>query len=147
MICCSLYKGHTIGEIVITALALDDDVDDDPDYPMERFIGKLTIPFKNENLYAEHATDDGRTTVRAYSSVFELVLKVSTAKMIATVPDLIAVLDAQNGAALGTPQYKYGLRVLVLGITAAPQWTETERGIALGGPSGFGYVFSWRQLA
>lgn len=60
--------------------------------------------------------------------------------MVATVPDLIAVLDAQNGAALGTPQYKYGLRVLVLGITAAPQWTETERGIALGGPSGFGYV-------
>jgi len=117
-----VYKGHTIGEIVITALALDDDVDDDPDDPTERFIGKLTIPFKNENLYAEHAADDGRTT------------------MVATVPDLIAVLDAQNGAALGTPQYKYGLRVLVLGITAAPQWTETERGIALGGPSGFGFT-------
>ncbi|OAX41291.1 hydantoinase [Rhizopogon vinicolor AM-OR11-026] len=119
-----VYKGHTIGEIVINALSLDDDVDDDLDHPMERFIGKITIPFKNENLYAEHTADDGRTT------------------MVATVPDLIAVLDAQNGAALGTPQYKYGLRVLVLGITAAPQWTETERGIALGGPSGFGYVFT-----
>ena len=65
--------------------------------------------------------------------------------MVATVPDLIAVLDAQNGSALGTPQYKYGLRVLVLGITAAPQWTGTERGIALGGPSAFGCV-SWRVL-
>jgi DUF917 family protein len=61
-------------------------------------------------------------------------------EMVATVPDLIAVLDAQNGSALGTPQYKYGLRVLVLGITAAPQWTGSERGIALGGPSAFGYV-------
>lgn len=62
--------------------------------------------------------------------------------MLATVPDLIAVLDAQSGSALGTPQYKYGLRVLVLGITAAPQWTNTARGLALGGPSAFGSV-SW----
>ncbi|KAG1730811.1 hydantoinase [Suillus paluster] len=117
-----VYKGHTIGEVVITALAVDDDVDDDPDHPMERFTGELTIPFKNENLYAEHTADDARTT------------------MVATVPDLIAVLDAQNGSALGTPDYKYGLRVLVVGITAAPQWTSTERGIALGGPSAFGFT-------
>jgi DUF917 family protein len=117
------YKGHTIGEVVITALTVDDDVDDDdPNHPMERFTGTLTMPFKNENLYAEHTTDDAITT------------------MVATVPDLISVLDAQNGSALGTPQYKYGLRVLVLGITAAPQWTGTERGIALGGPSGFGFT-------
>jgi DUF917 family protein len=119
----SLYKGHTIGELIITALTVDDDVDDDdPNHPMERFTGTLTIPFKNENLYAEHTTDDAITT------------------MVATVPDLISVLDAQNGSALGTPQYKYGLRVLVLGITAAPQWTSTERGIALGGPSAFGFT-------
>lgn len=118
-----LYKGHTIGEVVITALTVDDDLDDDdPDRPMERFTGTLTIPFKNENLYAEHTTDDAITT------------------MVATVPDLISVLDAQNGSALGTPQYKYGLRVLVLGITAAPQWTGSERGIALGGPSAFGFT-------
>jgi len=65
--------------------------------------------------------------------------------MLATVPDLIAVLDAQSGAALGTPQYKYGLRVLVLGITAAPQWTNTQRGLELGGPSAFGSVTSSRQ--
>ncbi|KAG2059779.1 hydantoinase [Suillus hirtellus] len=118
-----VYKGHTIGEVVITALTVDDDVDDDdPDCPMERFTGTLIIPFKNENLYAEHTADDAITT------------------MVATVPDLITVLDAQNGAALGTPQYKYGLRVLVLGITAAPQWTGSERGLALGGPSAFGFT-------
>ncbi|EIM83645.1 uncharacterized protein STEHIDRAFT_113723 [Stereum hirsutum FP-91666 SS1] len=53
-------------------------------------------------------------------------------KIVTTVPDLIAALDAQSGCALGTPDYKYGLRVLVLGITAAPQWTNTERGLELG---------------
>ncbi|KAG2357297.1 hydantoinase [Suillus spraguei] len=113
-----LYKGHTIGEVVITALTVDDD-DDDPDHPMECFTGTLTIPFKNENLVGA---------------------KSINVEMVATVPDLIAVLDAQNGSALGTPQYKYGLRVLVLGITAAPQWTGSERGIALGGPSAFGFT-------
>jgi len=43
-----------------------DDVDDDPEHLAERFTGKLTIPFKNENLYAEHTADDGEgtTTVR-----------------------------------------------------------------------------------
>ncbi|KAH7913302.1 hydantoinase, partial [Hygrophoropsis aurantiaca] len=117
-----LYKGHTIGRVIITALVVDDGTEEDPDYPVERFSGTLAIPFKNENLYAEHDASDGNAP-----------------KIIATVPDLISVLDAQSGSALGTPQYKYGLRVLVLGITAAPQWTETERGLELGGPRGFGF--------
>lgn len=61
-------------------------------------------------------------------------------QIVATVPDLIAVLDAQSGCAFGTPDYKYGLRVFVLGITAAPQWTSTARGLELGDLRAFGYV-------
>lgn len=80
LICDSVYKGHTIGEVVITALTVDDDVDDDPDCPMERFTGTLTIPFKNENLYAEHTADDAITTVRVCSFTPESVLKVSTCR-------------------------------------------------------------------
>lgn len=49
------------------------------------------------------------------------------------------MIDAGSGYALGTPDYKYGLRVLVLGITAAPQWTETQRGLDIGGLKAFGY--------
>jgi DUF917 family protein len=52
---------------------------------------------------------------------------------------LIAVLDAQTGHALGTPDYKYGLRVLVIGVTAATQWTDTPRGLELGALGAFGY--------
>lgn len=48
------------------------------------------------------------------------------------------MLDAQNGRALGTPDYKYGLRVICLGITAAPQWTATKRGLDLGDLTAFG---------
>jgi len=76
LICLSVYKGHTVGEVVITALTMEDEVEDDPDYPKEQFDGKLTIPFKNENLYAEHTADDGRTIVRACSFVLESLLKV-----------------------------------------------------------------------
>jgi DUF917 family protein len=36
-------------------------------------------------------------------------------QILAGVPDLIAVLDNQSGAALGTPDFKYGLRVLIIG--------------------------------
>lgn len=76
-------------------------------------------------------------------------------QIVASVPDLISVLDAQNGRALGTPDYKYGLRVvstgisrvfshadqqIVLGVTASPQWTETERGLELGDLRAFGYA-------
>ncbi len=54
------------------------------------------------------------------------------------VPDLISVIDAQNGEALGTQEYRYGLLVIVLGITASEKWTSTRRGIEIGGPKGFG---------
>lgn len=51
--------------------------------------------------------------------------------------DLISVVDAQNGEAIGTPEYRYGLLVIVLGITASDRWTS-ERGIEIGGPKSFG---------
>jgi DUF917 family protein len=50
------------------------------------------------------------------------------------------VVDAHNGRALGTPDYKYGLRVIVVGSTAAPHWTHTERGLELGNLRAFGWV-------
>ncbi|WRT70413.1 uncharacterized protein IL334_007411 [Kwoniella shivajii] len=108
-----VYKGHTIGEVVIGASATDDDSEG------ETFKGVLKIPFKNENLYAVHEVD-GKSEV------------------VATVPDLITVLDAGNGEALGTPDYKYGLHVIVFGVTAASQWTDSKRGLELGDLRAFG---------
>ncbi|WVQ67482.1 uncharacterized protein L199_005682 [Kwoniella botswanensis] len=117
-----LYKGHSYGEIEIHALA-GDETTEDPNNPKEKF----RVPFKNENLLAEHMVD-GRTEV------------------VCGVPDLISVLDAQNGTALGTPEYKYGQRVIVIGITAAPQWTDTPRGLELGSLTAFGYDLPYKPL-
>lgn len=69
-----MYKGHTIGEVVIAAHSADEDVvGDDADKPEAKFSGTLTIPFKNENLFAEHTTPDGHTTVRCNRPTFPTV--------------------------------------------------------------------------
>ncbi|KAJ5923349.1 hypothetical protein N7454_008594 [Penicillium verhagenii] len=80
----------------------------------------LRIPFKNENAFVE-AVSNGES------------------KILASVPDLIAVIDAETGAGLGTPEYKYGLKVVIVAITASPRWTDTERGMELGGPGSMGF--------
>jgi len=60
-------------------------------------------------------------------------------KILAIVPDLVCVIDAQNGEALDTQEYRYGLPVIVSGITASEKWTSTARGVEIGGPKGFGF--------
>ncbi|KAF4958725.1 hypothetical protein FSARC_10950 [Fusarium sarcochroum] len=120
-----LYKGHSYGALRIAAF--DERSDDEDGDSSNRATpiatgGTLRIPFKNENILAKHTSANG-----------------STAKIIASVPDLIAVLDNGSGRALGVPEFKYGYRVTVIGITCSPQWTNTPFGIEVGGPQAFGY--------
>ncbi|KAJ5993673.1 hypothetical protein N7451_009397 [Penicillium sp. IBT 35674x] len=80
----------------------------------------IKIPFKNENAFVE-AVSNGQS------------------KILASVPDLIAIIDAETGAGLGTPEYKYGLKVVIIAIAASPRWTDTKRGMELGGPGSMGF--------
>ncbi|KAM0557038.1 hypothetical protein ACHAPJ_005718 [Fusarium lateritium] len=105
--------GHAYGEVVIESTE-----DDSSSNSAKR---RLIIPFKNENIYAKEVDADGKEEI------------------LAIVPDLVCVIDAQNGEALGTQEYRYGLPVIVLGITASEKWTSTPRGIEIGGPKGFGF--------
>ncbi|OAP59626.1 hypothetical protein AYL99_06924 [Fonsecaea erecta] len=93
----------------------------------------VRIPFKNENAFVEAATtttvtSDNQTQTQTQTSI------------LAAVPDLIAVLDLETGAGLGTPEYKYGLKVAVVAIAASPRWTDTPRGLELGGPGSMGFA-------
>ncbi|KNG44734.1 hydantoinase protein [Stemphylium lycopersici] len=106
-----LKMGHAYGEVIIESTAEDSSLTKE----------RMVIPFKNENIYARIEDANGKS------------------KILAMVPDLVCVLDAQNGEALGTQEYRYGLAVLVLGITASEKWTSTERGLEIGGPKGFGF--------
>ncbi len=117
-----LHKGHSYGEVVIASTIAEDG--------QTRAVvqgGDLRIPFKNDNILAEHH-DDGKKQV------------------IASVPDLIAVLDAGTGRALGVPEYRYGVQVVVLGIACSPRWIESPLGLKIGGPSAFGFDIEYRPL-
>ncbi|KAJ5168646.1 uncharacterized protein N7482_004240 [Penicillium canariense] len=80
----------------------------------------MKVPFKNENALVE-AVVNGES------------------RIVASVPDLIAVIDAETGSGLGTPEYKYGLKVVIIAIAASPRWTDTKRGMELGGPGSMGF--------
>lgn len=125
-----LFKGHSYGEITIQQVLkkeVESSVADElPGEARRSSIpvatgGVLKIPFKNENIYAKHISNEG------------------VEKYVATVPDLICVLDTQSGKALGVPEFRYGVMVTVLGIACSPRWSDTERALEIGGPGAFGY--------
>jgi DUF917 family protein len=75
----------------------------------------LTISFQNENLVA---LLDGR--------------------VVASVPDLITVMDSETGIPITTEGLRYGNRVTVIGSPCAPKW-RTPEGLKTVGPRYFGY--------
>jgi DUF917 family protein len=58
--------------------------------------------------------------------------------ILATTPDLIAVVDTETFTPVPTDALKYGKRVLVVGLKCYPAWRSPE-GIAIVGPRYFGY--------
>ncbi|KAI1280947.1 hypothetical protein F5Y07DRAFT_313578 [Xylaria sp. FL0933] len=133
----TLRTGHVYGECLIEGADvtendnrhsfLPQDAEGNRNPSSHQFQGLLKIPFKNENIAAIRVS---RTTVDGKTHEKE-------EEVLGLVPDLITVIDAQNGEAIGTPEYRYGLLVIVLGIVASDHWTS-ERGIEIGGPKSFG---------
>jgi DUF917 family protein len=82
----------------------------------------LRVRFQNENLVA-----------------------MLDGQVVASVPDLITILDADTGAAITTENLRYGFRVEVLGIPCDPIW-RTPGGLELAGPQHWGYEFEYVPL-
>lgn len=59
-------------------------------------------------------------------------------RVVASVPDLICVLEADSGEPVTTEGLRYGFRVRVLGVPCDPRW-RTPAGLELAGPRYFGY--------
>jgi len=76
---------------------------------------QMDIAFQNENLIARL---DG--------------------EVVATVPDLISLIQLDDGEPIGTESLRYGLRVAVLGMPAARE-LKTPRALEVVGPAAFGY--------
>jgi len=76
---------------------------------------KMKIQFQNENLIAER---DG--------------------EIVASVPDLITMVEEDTGEPITTEGLRYGFRVNVICMPSHPHW-RTEQGIKVVGPRYFGY--------
>lgn len=132
----TLRMGHVYGECLIEGMDVAEAKEGDTGalkhvQGRSRFEGVIKIPFKNENIAAIRGREQENTDGNG-----EALEKQED--VLCIVPDLISVIDAQNGEAIGTPEYRYGLLVTVLGIAASDRWTGSERGIEIGGPEGFG---------
>ncbi len=69
--------------------------------------------------------------------------------VVATVPDLIVMLDSESGEPITTEEMRYGFRVTIIAAPCDPRW-RTEAGLELVGPRYFGYDIDYvpvEQLA
>jgi DUF917 family protein len=65
--------------------------------------------------------------------------------VLASVPDLIIVLDSETAEPVTTEDIRYGFRVTVISAPCDPRW-RTPAGLALVGPRYFGYDFDYRPV-
>ncbi|POB09415.1 DUF917 family protein [Sulfobacillus sp. hq2] len=84
----------------------------------------LYVDFQNENLVVRQGTHD----------------------FIATVPDLITLVDPITGQAITTERLRYGQRVAVLMIPAPPIM-KTKNILEIWGPRRFGYDIDYVPMS
>ncbi|OAL50289.1 DUF917-domain-containing protein [Pyrenochaeta sp. DS3sAY3a] len=114
--------GYTMGSVVIAPFSDDERDPSASEHLLSISNDKhMVIPFQNEYLYAALTDSEGSE---------------ESQEVVCTVPDLISILG-QDGEGIGSQDLRYGLRVDVIALPAHPLW-KTERGLAVGGPQGFG---------
>ena len=90
---------------------------------VDSYVGsRLELNFQNENLVA-----------------------LLDGFVVASVPDLIMVLDSETGEPVTTEEVRYGFRVAVVAAPCEPRW-RTPEGLKLVGPRYFGYDFDYVPL-
>lgn len=116
------------------------------------FEGKITdVQRRTEGGFAVgSATIDGLEEYEGRQLELEfqnehLVAKDGAGEVLASVPDLITVLDGETGDPITTEGLRYGYRVQVIGIPCAPEW-RTEAGLEIVGPSYFGYDIEYQPI-
>ncbi|GAB2830306.1 DUF917 domain-containing protein [Actinocorallia aurea] len=93
--------------------------------------------FVRGSLVVEGTGDDRGRLLRVEIQNENLVA-LESGRVLASVPDLITVVDAQTGDAISTESLRYGQRVSVLAWACHPLW-RTLRGLDTAGPRAFGY--------
>lgn len=100
--------------------------------------------FTRGSVVVEGLGDDAGRLIRLELQN-ENLLALEAGRVLASVPDLITVLDSATAAAISTERIRYGQRVTVIAFACDPVW-RTEPGIELTGPRAFGYDLDYRPV-
>ncbi|MGO2859554.1 MAG: DUF917 domain-containing protein [Brevibacterium sp.] len=65
--------------------------------------------------------------------------------VLASVPDLITLVDSETGHAISTELLRFGLRVSILAWPCDPLW-RSPKGLEIAGPQAFGYDIPYRPF-
>ena len=98
--------------------------------------------FARAEVVLDGLGDDAGAELRLYTQNEHLVAQRGH-EVLASVPDLIIVLDSETGQPITTEELRYGFRVTVLAAPCDPRW-RTDAGLELVGPRYFGYDFDYR---
>jgi len=116
----------------------------------ELFTGKIVDVFRRtRDGFAKGEVeiaglDDDRTLTIEFQNEF-LVARDDDDRVLATVPDLICILDKETAAPITTGSLRYGQRIRVVGVPAPPL-LRTDRALAVIGPKAFGYDVPYDPL-
>jgi uncharacterized protein len=102
---------------------------------------RTTKGFVRGSVVVEGLADDTGRLIRLELQNENLVA-LEQGRVLASVPDLITVLDTETGDAIPTERVRYGQRVTVITMRCDPIW-RTEAGLAAAGPRAFGYDFDY----
>jgi len=120
-------------------------------------VGNGRVLFRGKIVDVERRTVQGfargRIKLHGYGSdkttgapnVFEVVFQNENlvawhnGEVVCTVPDLICILNQDDGEPIGTEMLRYGLRVSIIGLPA-PKELKTDIALAVVGPAAFGYA-------
>jgi uncharacterized protein len=100
--------------------------------------------FVRGTVVVEGLGDDAGRLIRLELQNENLVA-LERGRPLASVPDLITVLDSETADAIATERIRYGQRVTVIAFACDPVW-RTERGIAITGPRAFGYDLDFHPV-
>jgi len=102
---------------------------------------RTTKGFVRGSVVIEGLGDDSGRLLRLEIQNENLVaLELGT--VLASVPDLITVLDTETADAIPTERVRYGQRVTVIAMPCAPVW-RSDFGLRMAGPRAFGYDFDY----
>jgi len=93
--------------------------------------------FNKGGVVLQGTDEDSDSTCRINFQNENLICYVGD-RVVATVPDIIAILNAESLIPITTEELRYGFRTVVVGLPAAPIW-RTRAGIEVAGPKYFGY--------